>query len=398
MTGYLMSNTQLTSNYLNEIDKSINQKSVFYDLFKKNGFPTSKNENWKYTPFSLFPDSPSFGKLKSSVSKTSDNINNQFHHLVIENNIISDRQDLSDEFELSNNKNLCADDFDLISDSLNSLTQTIASQKINLVINKTLKKPLLIELNYDCELNAENWCSNVFNIKLNKNVHASIIIKENGRIATSSTIFNFELSEYSILNHLNIVQNRNRNLSSSFFTLQEDSYLNSFTKVSSTVFSKQILEVNLKGKNAIADLNGLFETENENFSDILTLIKHNSAHTNSNQLFKGIARDKSRSVYNGKVFISKDCSKCNTTQLSRNLIKDKSARIYSRPQLEVYNDDVTCSHGSTFGQLSDSELFYLISRGIDKNQAEKLLQSAYYNEAIELIKDPEIKLFAKRFL
>ena len=120
--------------------------------------------------------------------------------------------------------------------------------------------------------------------------------------------------------------------------------------------------------------------------DNQTFIDHAVLHCNSNELYKGILTDKSRGVFNGKVMVRQDAQKTNAFQQNSSLVLSPTAVMDAKPQLEIYADDVRCSHGATIGQLDESSIFYLRSRGIPEAQAKSLLQKAFVAEAIEAMK------------
>lgn len=141
--------------------------------------------------------------------------------------------------------------------------------------------------------------------------------------------------------------------------------------------SRSNIFIELLGENATADAHGLYLLNKEQHHDTMSYIKHSVASTFSNQLYKGILGDNSRGVFSGIIRIEKDAQLVAANQLNKNLLLSKKAHANSRPQLEIYADDVKCAHGSTTGQLSDEELFYFESRGIQKEKAREILSRAF---------------------
>ena len=167
--------------------------------------------------------------------------------------------------------------------------------------------------------------------------------------------------------------------------LARDSYLNSFALTAHAKLHRRDIKVNLNDENATAHVNGLFTLKDHEHCDTDSIINHNAAHTFSEQLYKGVVADHSHGIFTGKIVVHRDAQKVDSQQLSRNLILTKSAHIDARPQLEVYADDVKCSHGATIGQLSVDELFYLESRGIERSEAARILAHAFVQEAIDKV-------------
>jgi Fe-S cluster assembly protein SufD len=158
--------------------------------------------------------------------------------------------------------------------------------------------------------------------------------------------------------------------------------------------------VELVGENCEANLNGLFITNGNQLVDNHTLIDHQVPNCQSNELYKGIAKDKSTGIFNGKIFVRKDAQKTNAYQSSKNILLSDDATINTKPQLEIYADDVKCSHGTSTGKIDEEALYYLKARGISDNSARKLLLQAFAKELInkieiESLKERVLHLFEK---
>ncbi len=146
------------------------------------------------------------------------------------------------------------------------------------------------------------------------------------------------------------------------------------------------LNIVLKGINCESHLNGLQVLTKQQHVDNHTLVDHQMPHCQSNQLYKGILNDKSTGVFNGKIFVRKDAQKTNAYQSSKNMLLSDDAVMNTKPQLEIYADDVKCSHGSSTGQLDENALFYLRARGLSPDSAKALLMYAYAVDVIQTIK------------
>lgn len=139
------------------------------------------------------------------------------------------------------------------------------------------------------------------------------------------------------------------------------------------------------------DMFGLFIARENQHIDHHTRIEHLAPHTTSNENFKGIADDDGRGVFNGKIYVKQDAQKISAIQSSRNLLLSNNAEIDTKPELEIYADDVQCAHGATVGQLSENELFYLRSRGIDYSTARTMLTIAFVGDLVEGIKNETLQ-------
>jgi Fe-S cluster assembly protein SufD len=155
--------------------------------------------------------------------------------------------------------------------------------------------------------------------------------------------------------------------------------------------SRHNIAVRLDNEGASCRVDGLYIVGAGQHTDTHSLIDHLKPHCTSRQLYKGILDGKSRAVFNGKVFVHKDAQQTDAQQTNRNLLLSKEARVDTKPQLEIFADDVKCAHGATVGQLEEEELFYLISRGLHPELAQNLLTYGFAEEVIAKLKIESIK-------
>lgn len=154
----------------------------------------------------------------------------------------------------------------------------------------------------------------------------------------------------------------------------------------------------LQGPGAEANLHGLFIPGSTQHIDTYTLVDHVAPHTRSNEEYRGIADGRGRGVYRGKVIVRKDAQKIDSRQSSRNLLLSPTAEIDTRPELEIYANDVKCSHGATTGQLDANSLFYLRSRGLSESQARTLLIRAFAESILSTIELPSLRAHVEQQL
>ncbi|MGH2575429.1 MAG: Fe-S cluster assembly protein SufD, partial [Ignavibacteria bacterium] len=185
------------------------------------------------------------------------------------------------------------------------------------------------------------------------------------------------------------IQNENLN---SFHISKTQVELNANSSFTSSLISfggalvRNDLNSVLNGEGCECNYNGLFIVNGGQHIDNHTLMDHAKPHCQSNELYKGILGGKSRGVFNGKVIVRKNAQKTNAYQSNKNIILSNEALMNTKPQLEIFADDVKCSHGATVGQLDDDSVFYLRSRGIDEKNARSMLISAFASDVIDLIK------------
>jgi Fe-S cluster assembly protein SufD len=151
------------------------------------------------------------------------------------------------------------------------------------------------------------------------------------------------------------------------------------------------LNISLDGENIETHLNGIFLPRRKQFVDNHSKVDHRFPNCNSNELYKGILNDHSVGVFNGKVYVQPDAQKTNAFQSNKNVLLSNEAQMNTKPELEIYADDVKCSHGTTTGQMDDSALFYLKSRGLGDESARKLLSTAFVNDVISKVDNEAVR-------
>ena len=198
---------------------------------------------------------------------------------------------------------------------------------------------------------------------------------------------NIVLQKGAVLNHHRL---QNEAISSSQIakivaSVEANASFNSDSIVLGGQLTRLEIDVALKGKRATCRLNGLFSGTGKQHIDHHTTVRHQIGDTHSEELYRGILDDKSRGIFNGKVIVSKDAQKITAKQTSNNLLLSRTAEIDTKPELQIYADDVKCAHGATIGQLDSAALFYLRSRGISEQEARALLIYAFAEEIIKAI-------------
>ena len=157
----------------------------------------------------------------------------------------------------------------------------------------------------------------------------------------------------------------------------------------------------LDGEGCEGTLNGLYVIAGEQLVDNHTMIDHAKPHCHSFEVYKGILDGQARGVFNGRILVRIDAQKTDSKQTNKNLLLSNEALVNTNPQLEIYADDVKCTHGATIGQLDADQIFYLRSRGIGHEAARWMLTYAFANDLVQRIKVPALRerldnLFAKR--
>jgi Fe-S cluster assembly protein SufD len=214
-----------------------------------------------------------------------------------------------------------------------------------------------------------------------------------GSAYLTNAVVEIVLADNARLDHYK-VQSESRNafhIATTTAELGRGSNFNTTTITLGAQLSRHGINVTLGAEGAECSVDGLYIVGNAQHADTHSLIDHRQPHCTSRQLYKGILDGKSRAVFNGKVFVREGAQQTNAMQTNRNLLLSNEARVDTKPQLEIFADDVKCAHGATVGQLEDEELFYLASRGLHPDIARNLLTYGFAEEVIEKIKIESIK-------
>jgi len=169
------------------------------------------------------------------------------------------------------------------------------------------------------------------------------------------------------------------------------SRVNTYTFTLNGKLIRNNLQFTLDGEGIESHMYGLYLLANDTLADNHTVVDHKKPNSFSNELYKGIMGDSSKGVFNGKIYVRPNAQKTNAFQANRNILLTDKATVNTKPQLEIWADDVKCSHGCTTGQLDEEALFYLQARGIAKDTAQAMMLYAFAGEVLENVKHPVIK-------
>ena len=228
----------------------------------------------------------------------------------------------------------------------------------------------------EAEITCSFYQTNAIDTLVNVAFHA--YISKNARVTVNK--LQSERSGVSHISNENIYQE-----SDSVFTI------NTFSLYGELV--RNDLHIVVNGTNCESNLSSAFLCNGNMHVDNHTLVDHKMPHCVSNELYKGILADKSTGVFNGKVYVRRDAQKINAYQSNANILLSDDAHIYTKPELEIYADDVKCSHGSTTGSLDEEALFYLRARGLSEDSAKKLLVTAFAGDVVDKVENEIIKAF-----
>ncbi|MCI0474447.1 MAG: Fe-S cluster assembly protein SufD, partial [Ignavibacteria bacterium] len=259
----------------------------------------------------------------------------------------------------------------------------------------TLEKPVII-INF-CEGAEKEVFSNTRNlIVTGKNSYADVseVYYSAGSKSTfSNTVTEIFIDENSEL-HYNKIQNENEkgyHVGTTQVLQKNSSRFYSATVAWGGSLLRNNLNSVIDGEGIDCYFRGLYMVNDSQVIDNHTLADHAKPNSHSNELYKGIMDGSGQAVFNGKIMVRQDAQKTNAYQTNNNILLTNDASVNSKPQLEIFADDVKCSHGATTGQINPDEVFYLRARGISEAAAKKLLLSAYAHEIIDEIKNEELK-------
>lgn len=212
-------------------------------------------------------------------------------------------------------------------------------------------------------------------------------VSNNGNENFTNNVSEFFVAENSHLEYNKIQDQENENYHISTEQVYQEA--NSNFTINTATFSGALIRNNLNievdASNCETNLNGLYLGKDKNHIDNHTVVDHKKPHCNSNEVYKGVLDDHSTGVFNGKVFVRQDAQITNAFQQNNNILLSDNANVNSKPELEIYADDVKCSHGSTTGQIDEEAIFYLQSRGISKRNAINLMINAFAKDALEKV-------------
>lgn len=195
------------------------------------------------------------------------------------------------------------------------------------------------------------------------------------------------------LRHIRIVEDSEQGVNTNMVSVElaRDANYNAFTLNIGGKLTRHDIEAVLNGENGECSFNGLNLLSGDQLADTTILMEHKAPHCNSNQFCRSVLDGASTGVFQGKVYVHKPAQKTDGYQLSNALLLSEKAQMNAKPELEIYADDVLCSHGATCGQLDDEPLFYLRSRGLTEAEARYLLVEAFVGEVVDKIADDEIR-------
>tara|TARA_B100000989_G_scaffold170574_1_gene127817 strand:+ start:1135 stop:2382 length:1248 start_codon:yes stop_codon:yes gene_type:complete len=392
-------------------DQEIRSKRNSLSNFLKIGYPNRKLENWKFSDISQIIKR-SIGEVSYYNDYTTKNeidetilIKDLEHNkiIIVNGKVIKfdfDYED-KDKIEITNvdQENVFHDK----NNSLINLNNSFADKTYKIIIKKnySLKKPLIIYQTTNKKVSNTNINFQLyFEIHENSSLRIVDMVDNKSEKNFVNIFYNFNLEKNAILKNYKLDTKISSNIKYVFdnITLSENSISEIFILSSGSNFSKNEIKCDLEGKYSSAFINGIHSLNNEEHHEIRTHINHLVENTKSYQLIKSVIDDSSKSVYQGKIYVDSTAQKTDGYQLSKAILLNENTEFNAKPELEIYADDVKCSHGSTSGNLDEGSIFYLMSRGLDYKTARELIINGFLLDVVEKITDEQIKKLVKNII
>ena len=391
--------------------KDIEIKKFSLDNFINKGFPNRKEEDWKFSDLnqiinknigelSFYNDYTSTNKVDTSVF-----VDGLEHNKIV---FINGRIEKIDfDYEKKGQIEII-DQSETINkfdnnNSLSDLNNAFTNKCFKIVIKTgyQLLKPLII---YHTT-NSKIWSKNInlrldFELQEDSCLRLIDLFNDTSEKNFLNIFYNFNLKEDAILKNYKVDKLENKNIKYSFNNIvqNKNTISETFILSSGSNFFKSEINCNLKGEHSSAFVNGIFSLDKNKHHEIRTTINHLTENTKSYQLIKSVLEDSSKAVYQGKIYVNSVAQKTDGYQLSKAILLNKDSEFNAKPELEIYADDVKCSHGSASGSLDEDSIFYLMSRGLNYKQARELLINGFLLDVVEKITDSEIKNLIKNMI
>lgn len=404
----LETKSNTTENLLRAISPSAAKVSFIDDTkltnallhLENKGLPTNKHEDYKYCNVDAVLKKE-FKNIKQDFIQVTDinkfKLEDTITLIVLNGNY---SQELSDKVILNGlhiSKFSDLDDTHVVSsiadvneDAFIALNTAFCSNGFYLNVSKGVSIPMPIHVLYISSCDTESFVNSRNLITIETGAELTLI-EEHVVIGKGKMFTNF-LSEKIVEANAKlstvVFQNEGEksfSVNTNSVNIERDANYECTTITLSGQLVRNNHNVVLNGQNSEASLNGLFSIAGTQLVDNHTLMDHQVPNCVSNELYKGVVSDKATGVFNGKIFVRKDAQKTNAYQSSKNILLSDDATINTKPQLEIYANDVKCSHGTSTGKIDENALFYLNARGIGTTSARKMLLQSFVQEIIDKV-------------
>lgn len=388
--------------------KEVNElRALSLSLFNKNGYPTKKDEDWKQSTLNNFlENNKQLPVYKSNKELTNEKVLENFKHnkIFIVNGVIQ-KTELKEkdknkiiispinEYYKSNSKNLLKI-FSNKKNQLIAVNNALAISGFYLEIKDNLDLPIIIYHQFNSAIDAKQLHQKNY-VLINKNSKATVFEKftNDNKKSFISVNTNIDVQKNAHLKNYLINSNNIENCIYRFKKVNIEASANYESFIFSNIIKtiRDEVEINLTESLAECYLYYTQFLKNNEDHEIKVKINHLAENTQSYQFSKSIIDGTAKGVYQGKIFVDQIAQKTNGYQLIKSVLLSDQCTFHSKPELEIYADDVKCSHGSSSTSLNKDELFYLMARGIPQDQAKKLIVQGFLSEVVEKISDEQFK-------
>ena len=388
---------------LNQKDKNFRLENL--KLFNQQGFPTRNHEDWKFSDINqIFSKNfKNLESLKNEIKLKSINFIKEFdhNHILMVNGKLENSEFKFEDKNKIKIKSYNDSNFSLNNEenSLINLNNALSNNGLFLEVadNYRFEKAIIIYNVFTDDLK-DNLLNNKNKIILGKNSELHIVeynINQSKNKFIYNTTENVILNENASLKTINLQANQNEGFFYKFSKgkMKSNSNYSSFIFSSGPKFNKIDAEFDLEGENCDCNIKSALFINKDKHQEIKTKINHLVPNCKSYQKIKSVVDAEGKGVYQGKIYVKDIAQKTNAYQLSKALLLSENSEFNSKPELEIYADDVKCSHGSTSGSVDENSIHYLMTRGLSKKQAVQLLVNGFLNEIIGDIKSNSVRKF-----
>lgn len=392
-----------------------NWRAEAWQRFEQSPWPTRKTEDWKYTPLKALTGTewslPEGGASGQGVDFT------DWDRAVL---TLVDGQ-LVDHDALPNGVTvhlLSKADADTRARFEQRLSQSLAGEGrlFNAVNQAVLAEALWLEIEPGVRLDKPIHINQVLSAQAQERVVPVRILVDAGARSEATLVETFSneadgavfinpvtelvLADNARLRHYHLLLETGdvRHLGSVHAELQGYAHLDSFHMALGGTLKRKDIVVHHRGSGAELNLNGVYLPQGKEHIDYHTTLEHEVPHCTSQEVFRGIVGDQGKAVFNGRIHIHKDAQKTLAELSNKNLLTSHQAEVDTKPELEIYADDVKCAHGATVAQLDKSALFYFLSRGISRAEAEVMMNFGFINELLENLDDEPVRQLLRPML
>jgi len=391
-------------------EESINSRKKNFNQFVENGFPNKRLEDWKFSDLNQiissnienlrFHTDVELGEIDETIF-----IDKFAHNKIIFLNGVISKVDFSfeDDTKVLITRDLKKNENSKEVNPLVSLNNALITNYIGVMVkeNYSLNKPLIIYNITTKELKsiAINLRTDII-LEKNSSLKLINLFDDNSENNFINVVQNFDIAQDGILKNYKIDHKKNSNIKYFYnnINLEKNSISENFIFSTGSKFIKNEINCNLNDEHSSAFINGIINLTNSQHHEIKTNINHLAENTKSYQLIKSVLNDNAKGIYQGKIYVDSKAQKTDGYQLSKALLLCENTEFDGKPELEIYADDVKCSHGATSGNLDEDAIFYLMSRGLSNQQSKELLINGFLLDAVEKITDIEIKDLIKNMI